>query len=254
MNEDTASIGPLPLTRVRRDALPATIAQIAAERHQPVLVYPLHITSINAARRDAQFVTALSAADVTYADGISVVALARLGGQRWVQKIAATDLAPLVIEELSVELGRPARVAVVGGEPGIAEAAGSTLASELPAEIVHTASGFPDDWDNEFRSLAASRPDVVLLGLGMPLEALVCARHRRALPNAVVVTCGGLLRILAGRERRAPRLFQRLELEWLYRAVTDPRRVWRRYLSGLLALSELTLRVLGARALKRRSA
>jgi N-acetylglucosaminyldiphosphoundecaprenol N-acetyl-beta-D-mannosaminyltransferase len=134
----------------------------------------------------------------------------------------------------------PLRVAVVGGERGVAIRAASSLKSDL-MEIVLTADGYPDDWLGQFKMIRESHPDVLILGLGMPLEALTLQRYANELPACVIITCGGWLRLLAGLEKRSPVVMQELRLEWLWRLFTDPRRTWRRYVLGGWHITRIAL-------------
>ncbi len=205
-----------------------------------ILLYAAHVTSLNDVR-DEKFVRAFNLADAAYVDGISWSLIAAAGGHR-ARKMATTDLAPLLMRRLADELGRPVRVAVLGGPPAsgsapsVAARAGAGLERDLPVQVVMAAHGYHEDWSGVLAQLGPARPDVVLLGLGMPLEAHWCRTHGHLLPAAVVVTCGGWLRILAGEERRAPVLAQRLHLEWLHRIAGDPSRTLLRYARGVTAL------------------
>lgn len=212
-------------------ALPCAVARRLAGQ-EVVTVLAAHVTSLNHSG-EARFREAFNQADFAHADGISMTIISALQG-RTVKKLATTDLAPLIVDEISTRLGRTVRLAVIGGVPGVARAAGERLAEELDVELVLALDGYPDDWDEVIRTTGHHDPDVVLLGIGMPREAYWCAQHLQDLPpGTVVITCGGWLRLLAGVEERAPALAQRLQLEWAYRIITDPRRTARRYLIGL---------------------
>src|SRR4029453_15188602 len=77
--------------------------------------------------------------------------------------------------------------------------------------------------------LERSGARILFVGLGTPKQERWMAAHRREV-NAVMLGVGAAFDFLAGRKRQAPRLLQRLGLEWLYRLVHEPRRLWRRYL------------------------
>ena len=74
---------------------------------------------------------------------------------------------------------------------------------------------------------------MVILGMGMPTQELLSAMLARELPGPVLIVNGGaILDFIAGRVRRAPGLMRRLGLEWLFRLLLEPARLWRRYLLG----------------------
>jgi N-acetylglucosaminyldiphosphoundecaprenol N-acetyl-beta-D-mannosaminyltransferase len=229
---------------------PHEIVQRAASLYprntRPIALLASHVTSLNA-HRDSNFRESFNAASATYVDGISVKLLARSAGYP-VEKLATTDLAPTLIKTMTERVGRRLRVAVIGGEEGIAKRAGDRLSHDLGVEIVFAAHGYQADWHGCLAGLAAVSPDVVIVGLGMPLEAVWCRAYANELPKSVVLTCGGWLRLLAGDENRSPVLVQRLQLEWLFRVVTDPKRTARRYIHGIATLALLCSRAALRRA------
>ncbi|HSP60025.1 MAG TPA: WecB/TagA/CpsF family glycosyltransferase, partial [Ornithinimicrobium sp.] len=231
--------------------LGAAAVEDVLDARRPVVLTAAHVTSLNLVGR-SDFVDAFNTADAGYADGVSWSIVASAAGAR-VRKVATSDLAPVVTSWMAERTGRPVRVAVVGGEPGssgrcsVAERAGSTLQADPHVELVHSTHGFHDDWAPVLEELRDARPDLVLVGLGMPMEAFWTVAHRHLLPPALVMTCGGWLRILAGDEERAAHLLQRLHLEWLHRLTSDPRRTVGRY-----ALGAGNLLLWSARALRRR--
>ena len=206
-----------------------------AQHRRLIPVFAAHISSLNSLD-DPAFRAEFNQATVAHADGISLSILAWARGVR-ADKMATTDLAPKIFDALARELGRPLRLAVLGGEPGIAESSAHVVAADNPVEVVLTEHGYHDDWSTVLERVRDSDPDVLLVGLGMPKEAHWVAEHRDELPPAVLISCGGWLRILAGEEQRAPGVMQRLEMEWLWRILTDPGRTWRRYVTGLPRLA-----------------
>jgi N-acetylglucosaminyldiphosphoundecaprenol N-acetyl-beta-D-mannosaminyltransferase len=223
------------------------VASLYPRNARPIAVLAAHITSLNA-YGDSNFRDSFNAASATYVDGISVRILAKSAGYS-VEKLATTDLAPALIKAMTEKVGRQLRIALIGGEEGIAKRAGDRLSHDLGVETVFAAHGYQADWQSCLARLAAFSPDVVIVGLGMPLEAVWCRAHAHELPKSVVLTCGGWLRILAREENRSPLLIQRLQLEWLFRLVTDPRRTARRYLHGIATLAMLCSRAALRRAL-----
>lgn len=223
-------------------------AAIASRESEDIcLLLAAHIGALNA-HGDKRMLDAFEKASGSYADGVSVSLAARLVGRR-AKKAATTDLAPELIRRLSEVQGSCVKVAVIGGEPGVAERAGQTLTSALDVEIVFTEHGFHPGWGGVLEQLRYSEPQVVIVGLGMPLEAVWAVEHSESLPRGVIVlTCGGWLRLLAGAETRSPKILQILQLEWLYRLITDPRRTARRYARGVATICGLTTRA-GARSL-----
>lgn len=214
------------------------------------IVFALHVGGLNAAK-DLQFVEAMDNADLVYADGVSVVALARLAGNAGIQRAATTDIGWLVIAGMAAGLGRPVRLALVGGSPGLAERAAAVLKKKCAAEVVSCEHGYHSQWGEVLERVRAARPDIVLVGLGAPQEMKWVHANRVELPAALILTCGGWFGFIAGDEHRAPLSLQRLGLEWLYRLVSNPGRLGRRYLRGAVVAGKLAVHVLVARVLSR---
>lgn len=204
------------------------------------ITYALHVGGLNS-RRDPAFVHAMSRADLVYADGMSVVMLARLAGATNMERSGTTDIGWGVLRRLTEELGRPARVALVGGPDGLTHRAGEVLAAEAGVEVVLTEHGFHDDWAPVLTLLALSRCDVLLVGLGAPLEMTWVEEHRDRLPPCLVMTCGGWFGFITEEEKRAPAWVCRSGLEWTYRLAQSPHRMWRRYATGALSTGALAV-------------
>lgn len=211
------------------------------------LVFALHVGGLLHLDHRA-FREALNGADVLYADGAAVVLLARLAGARRIERAPTTDIGAPVLREVSRRLGRPARVALVGGPPGLARRAGEVLVESTGVDVVATHSGYFTDDAVVLDLLRHSRPDVVVLGLGMPKEAVWVHQHSDALPRAVVLTCGGWFGFLTGAERRAPQWLQTAGLEWTYRLSQQFPRLAGRYARGALRVARLAPHQLAVRS------
>jgi N-acetylglucosaminyldiphosphoundecaprenol N-acetyl-beta-D-mannosaminyltransferase len=212
-------------------------------RHQPVLAYALHVGGLNH-RSDADFVAAMRRATIVYADGGSVVLLARLAGGKFVERAPTTDIGWSVLRQLTEKLGRPPRIALIGGADGLAVRAGRVLEAGQVASVVLALDGYEQEWLPVLATLVRSEPDVVLIGLGAPLEMKWIDAHRSALPPALVLSCGGWFGHLTGDEARAPALLRRSGLEWMARLAQAPRRLAPRYARGVWTTASLAMPLL----------
>ena len=203
--------------------------------------FALHVGGL-LARHDEAFVTSMDAADLVYADGVSVVKVAQAAGAQTIERAPTTDIGWDVLQRLTEELGRPPLVSVVGGRPGVAHDALRTLVQAGVARPGLATHGYHQEWDGVLDELAEQRSDVLVLGLGAPLEMQWATQHADRVGGALVLTCGGWLGFLAGHERRAPALVRRLSLEWAYRLLQDPRRLFKRYGVGAVVTAMLYLR------------
>ena len=148
---------------------------------------------------------------------------------RWRSDVSGTDLVPEVLARLAA----PLRIALVGGRPGVAAQAARTLAARFGAvQVVGTWDGFADCADAEhlLQAVAAAQPDMVLVGMGTPIQEPLCQRLLACPTVRVAWAVGGLLDYLSGHARLAPSCIRRIRLEWLWRLVCNPAKYWRRYL------------------------
>jgi beta-1,4-glucosyltransferase len=162
-------------------------------------------------------------------EGIGLKAAAWLGGGRWLPDTNGTDLVPATLARLS---DMPLRVALVGGEDGVARGAGLALQRRFPqVTIVGTWNGFADrvDEDALVAELRAARPDVLLLGLGTPVQEVLAVDWSARSGARLTWAVGGLLDYFAGARQRAPGGLRALRLEWLWRVFLYPSTYGRRY-------------------------
>lgn len=208
--------------------------------------YALHVGGLNH-RNDAEFVGEMNSAELVCADGGSVVGLARIAGARRVERAPTTDIGWDVLRSLTVSWRRPPRVALLGGEPGLAASAGRVLAEAGVAEVVYVDHGFHTEWSDVLSMLRSAQPEVCVVGMGAPREMLWVKQHRNELPASLIITCGGWFGFLTGEEARAPGVFRRPGLEWIARVAQSPTRLSPRYAEGLVSTSVLMLRALRTR-------
>jgi N-acetylglucosaminyldiphosphoundecaprenol N-acetyl-beta-D-mannosaminyltransferase len=229
-------IGRVPIDRITMGgALDAIEALIAAGRGG-VVVTP-NVDHVVIADRHPAFREAYAAANLSLADGQPIVWASHLLGKSVPEKVSGSDL---VLPLLDRAARRGWRVYLLGGAPGVAEAAADRLTRERGVEIAGTAAprlrpadatARPDPAAQQAAdAVRAARPDLVLVALGAPKQEVWMHRYRDALAPAVLVGVGASLDFVAGRVRRAPRWVSSAGLEWLWRLSREPRRLWKRYL------------------------
>ena len=166
------------------------------------------------------------------ADGAPLVWASRRGGSPLPERVAGSDL----IYDLCELAARQSRgVYLLGGAEGVAEEASKVLQRRYSGlRVVGTACPSPGSLSGEgCRNLIAeireAAPDLLMVALGQPKGELWLAEHLDELGVPVSVQVGASLDFVAGRVRRAPRIFQKTGLEWAYRIYTDPTRLFPRY-------------------------
>lgn len=248
----TVQVGPFRVWDEGSAALVGSLVEgtLATLGERPYTAFALHVGGLND-RRDLAFRRAMAEADVVYADGMSVVWLARLAGAEQLERCGTTDLGWSVLHELNVRLGRPARVALLGGPDGLTHRAGVVLEADAAVDVVATEHGYHRDWDEVLARVVAAGPDVLVVGLGAPREMVWVQEHLAQLPPCLVLTCGGWFGFLAADERRAPAWMQSAGLEWCFRVLQAPRRLAGRYARGAGTTLAMAAAILRSRSRRR---
>lgn len=173
-----------------------------------------------------------NAAGMVTPDGMPLVWLSRLRGQRGVDRVYGPDLMADVCEKLRPQQRRHF---LYGGGPGVAEKLAGQLKKRFPGiEIAGTYTPpfrpLTEDEDADVvRMINASRADIVWVGLSTPKQEFWMSAHAGRIDAPVMVGVGAAFDFHAGLKEQAPRWIQRSGFEWLFRLVTEPKRLWRRY-------------------------
>jgi N-acetylglucosaminyldiphosphoundecaprenol N-acetyl-beta-D-mannosaminyltransferase len=182
-------------------------------------------------RGDGELDRACRAADLTVADGMSVVWALRASGQPVPERVAGVDL---MARLLAAAGERRLRVFFLGARPEVVSALARQAGERHPGlEVAGLRDGYfsPADHDAIVEQIRASGAHMLFVGMPSPFKETFCERHRDRLQVPVVMGVGGSFDVLAGFVRRAPVLAQRLGMEWFWRLLMEPRKLWRRYLT-----------------------
>lgn len=210
----------------------------ALSSSRPHQVVTLNLDFIAIARKNADFARVVAAADLVVCDGKPLQWAARMK-----TRVTGNDIV-LQTARLSAERGY--RLFLMGAYPGVADRAAERL-RELAPGVVIAGTYAPPRWpfspeqDAEIvAAIQAARPHALFVALGAPRQDEWIARHPE-LRVPVSVGVGGAFNFLAGQTRRAPQWMQRVGLEWTHRLLSEPARLWRRYLIDDLPLAALLL-------------
>lgn len=214
---------------------------------RPAYIATANMDFLMHAWRDPELQRILLEADLVVADGIPIVWMSRLTGPPLRERVTGSDLVPMLA-------GLAAREGFslfgLGGAPGVAERAMAKLAERCPGLRVAGCHSPPKadilDMDNEgiLARIEAVSPDILLVAFGAPKQEKWVNMHIRRWHVPVAMGVGGSLDFLAGTQKRAPRWAQKLALEWLWRMLSDPRRLLRRYAANMAFLSGAACRML----------
>jgi N-acetylglucosaminyldiphosphoundecaprenol N-acetyl-beta-D-mannosaminyltransferase len=184
------------------------------------------------AHDDSRYATVMNGADLVTPDGVPLVWGLRMLGVPEATRVYGPDLTPVICEQAAAH-GVP--VGFYGATEEVLDALEANLTRRFPElEIAYRHSppfrpASADEQRQTVESINRSGARILFIGLGAPKQERWMAAQKGQL-RAVMLGVGAAFDFLAGNKRQAPRLVQQLGLEWLYRLVHEPRRLWRRYL------------------------
>ncbi len=202
------------------------------------------IATVNAdfavkASNDPELRYLLQEADMATADGMPLVWGARLLGVPMEGRVTGSDMVP-VLAELAAEKGYS--IYFFGAEEGIAQKSADVLQERHPDLIVAGVCSPPFqpviDMDEALLDdIREAKPDILLVALGNPKQEKWIGMYGKRVGVPVMIGIGASLDFIAGKEKRAPKWMQKSGLEWVYRLLREPRRLWKRYAMDLPAFA-----------------
>jgi N-acetylglucosaminyldiphosphoundecaprenol N-acetyl-beta-D-mannosaminyltransferase len=214
----------------------------AITRHEALMIGVVNAAKIVKTQRDLALHEAVSSCDLILADGMSVVWASRILGAPLPERVAGIDL----FMELLASADRHAwSVYFFGATQEVLDEVLRRVREDFPGlRIAGSHHGYVDEAEelrivDEMKTLG---PDMLFLGMGTPKKEYFIHRHGRATGCTVCHGVGGSFDVLAGKVQRAPERWQAWGMEWLYRVLQEPGRLWWRYLSTNVAFMWLVLR------------
>lgn len=201
------------------------------------LVVTANVDHVINLHRLPEFRQAYAAAAITTIDGAPVMLYAHLRGLDVPERVTGADLLPVVLDRLEPGQHRPFFVAAN-------RQTAERLVRDLldrgfdPADIAWAVPPFGFEQDAAYSAtlladIARAETTHLFLGVGSPKSELWVYRHRDALAGISVLCVGAALEFQAGNVRRAPPILRTIGMEWAWRFISEPRRLWRRYVFGL---------------------
>ena len=220
------------------------IQALAALPTGKLLINTINAHSYNVAQEDALFAEALQKGDVLLADGASIVHACR-----WLktpsqptERVAGYDLFEFEMEALERQAKADSRqrtVFFMGSSPEVLQCIKARAALDYPRlKVVTYSPPYKPEFTREdnaaiIAAINAARPDLLWIGMTAPKQEKWTYAHWQELDiHCHVGTIGAVFDFYAGTAKRAPIWWQQHSLEWLYRLLREPRRMWRRYIIG----------------------
>lgn len=217
------------------EAVDRVSSMLDEERDRAAHVVTMNAQFVEIAHQEERFASVLRRADLSVADGLSLVWASRWLGQFVPERVAGADLMVRLCESAATN-GKT--VYFLGGSPGAASCAAKRLSEDLPQLAVvgvdcppHGFLDNPDECTRVAGRIESAKPDLLFVGLGAPKQEYWIDRYAY-LPAKVMMGIGGSFEFVAGFRKRAPLRIQKIGFEWLWRLCMEPRRLWKRYLVG----------------------
>lgn len=223
-SRDRVEVLGLPIDRVTMDKALATIERFIASG-APHLIVTADSSGIVQAQTDQSWREIFANADLITPDSIGVVWAAKRAGKPIADRVSGVDLVDKVCE-LSAQKGY--RIVFLGAEPGVAEMAAEAMRLKHPGcNIVYARHGyFPADSDTIVaEEVAAYQPDVLFVAMGIPRQEKFVKNTQEIIQAKVAMGVGGSFDVFSGKTKRAPKLIQKMRLEWLWRTLLNPSKI-----------------------------
>lgn len=190
----------------------------------------LNAHAVNIASSDEKFKCALMTSTYLLRDGIGIQLALACKGMSAGENLNGTDFIPVILDKF-----RGCSVALLGSTDPVLEAAVRVLKESYGITVVLAKNGFDYRPEDYLAQLNSNAPEVVILAMGMPKQELLQCYLKSNWKNTrpvLIVSGGAILSFLTGYEKRAPRVFLWLKLEWFWRFLLNPRRLFKRYFIG----------------------
>lgn len=164
-------------------------------------------------------------------DGIGVLKAGKKIGYNIEERITGIDIAN---ELLKFGNEQKKSIYLFGSKQEVIDSMKIVIKEQYPnLKLVGTSNGYVTDKDKVFDEIVKLEPDIVLLALGIPLQEMLIYKHLNRFKKGIFVGVGGSFDVMSGMKKRAPKIFIKLNLEWLYRIMKEPKRLKRFYDSNV---------------------
>lgn len=164
-------------------------------------------------------------------DGIGIVKASKRVNHKVKERITGIDIAEKLID-YGNELNK--KIYLFGSKEEVIVSMRKVLQEKYPNLIISgTSNGYVKDRDKVFDEIAKLEPDIILVALGIPHQEKIIYKHLSKFKKGIFVGVGGSFDVISGYKKRAPKIFIKLNLEWLYRILKEPKRIKRFYNSNI---------------------
>lgn len=164
-------------------------------------------------------------------DGIGVVKGAKMLGYKIPETITGVELCSKIFEVCNEQ---KKSIYFLGAKQEVLDLLIEKIGKEYPNIVVSGyENGYVEDKDKVYEEIKKLKPDVVLVAIGIPYQELLIYKNLKDFDKGIFIGVGGSFDVLSGYKKRAPKIFIKLKLEWLYRITTEPKRLKRFFKSNV---------------------
>ena len=198
------------------------------ENNTGMQIVTINPEMIELANTNNEFAEILRNADLVVADGVGIKIALKFKGIN-IEQVRGIELAKSMIKRCAK---KGYKVALIGAKEEILQKAIYNLEKEFPSlNICYNQNGYFCDNEEEFiyTNLIEKEPTLILVAMGAPKQELLIKRCKEKYPKGIFIGVGGSFDVWSGEVERAPEIYQKLGLEWLYRTISQPERFKRIY-------------------------
>ncbi len=234
VNNERVKIFGIELINAGLDEVSKFLEESLKKRKKTFIATP-NTEIVMEAKKDLSFVKKINDFDVVVADGIGLVYGSRIRKHPLKERVTGYDLSMKLLETANKE---GYSLFLLGANEGVAALAAEKIKEKYPRiKIAGTHNGYFSD-ASEVLSLIDC--DILFVGMGFPKQENFLYENREKIRAVCAIGNGGVLNILAGNQKRAPMIFQKLGLEWFYRLLKEPKRITRQWKLPLFLLEVIS--------------
>jgi len=200
--------------------------------HEPLHLIGVNADKINMMNQDANFAQLVNGCGIINADGASVVLASKFLGKPLPERVAGIDLMDSLVKHAVV---KQHSIYLLGARENVAQKAKRILLENNPGlKVAGVHNGYfkENEWPEIYNQIASAKPDIVFVGITSPVKEYLVEYFQKKGCTATFMGVGGSFDVISGLIPRAPKWMQRCNLEWLFRVMKEPRRLFKRYFVG----------------------
>lgn len=231
MSDDIFMFLDIPIRNVSKDRA-VQLIQEHLEKREPSEIHFVNAHCINVAARDGHYHSILKSAAAVFPDGTGIRKAGNALAHPVVDNVNGTDLFPMICD-MCAKTGKT--LYLLGGKPAVAETSAKWAEDHAGSPIIagsHDGYFSKEQTSSVVQGINDSNCDILLVGMGVPAQEKWIREHLEELQVPVVMGVGGLFDYYSGTIPRAPRFMRKMGVEWVWRLMMEPGRMWRRYIIG----------------------